>query len=115
MFKLKRKAVWDTFLVGAPQSLLRLMYSHHCLRCSYKLHGSVMAPFVILIFFEFAVLRQVTYVAYTQRFVCLCLSSIRHDSVSVEGFVICYRKSRESFGICKATVNLFSNYIILPV
>ena len=74
-----------------------------------------MAPFVILIFFEFAVLRQVTYVAYTQRFVCLCLSSIRHDSVSVEGFVICYRKSRESFGICKATVNLFSNYIILPV
>ena len=89
MFKLKRKAVWDTFLVGAPQSLLRLMYSHHCLRCSYKLHGSVMAPFVILIFFEFAVLRQVTYVAYTQRFVCLCLSSILHGSpFPVEGLLI---------------------------
>lgn len=45
-----------------------------------------MASFVILIFLEFAVLRRVTYAAYTQRFVCLCLSSILHGSpFPVEG------------------------------
>lgn len=34
-----------------------------------------MASFVILIFIEFAVLRRVTYAAYTQRFVCLYVFS----------------------------------------
>ena len=62
----------------ALQNLLRIIVCHYYLRCSYQLHGSVMATKSFLTCLNLQILRQKIYIAYIHNamcgYVCFCPS-----------------------------------------
>ena len=62
----------------ALQNLLRIIVCHYYLRCSYQLHGSVMATKSFLTCLNLQILRQKIYIAYVHNamcgYVCFCPS-----------------------------------------
>ena len=68
----------DTILIDGSAMPVKMIACHYLLRCSYQLHGSVMANKSFLTFFEFARFFSKDLYRYIHNamceYVCFCLS-----------------------------------------
>ena len=90
------------------KSLLRIIVCHYYLRCSYQLHGSVMATKSFLTFFEFARFFSKDLYRYIHNAMCgyVCFSSSRFFFTEEIGFIILHYKNNENIWIGKSFSNL---------
>ena len=90
----------------ALQNQLRIIVCHYYLRCSYQLHGSVMATKSFLTCLNLQILRQKIYIAiYTTP--CVDMSvSVHHDSSFREetGFFILYANGVKIYEIANVSL-----------
>ena len=64
----------DTILIDGSAMPVKMIACHYLLRCSYQLHGSVMANKSFLTNFEFSRFQEKRFIPlYTQLYVWICL------------------------------------------